>query len=554
MPTFDGINLFITLDSGVTNLDWIDIYSDWKDWLLSSPLNRGYPPAFRTTGGDSLNALLNSGSYWFLMNDYGWRMRPPEEDITIYVSGNLAPNDADLPVFVSTIGGYTTAILGLQPVTQGFSPALGRGVEHGLFNNAITLDVENGTEGTGYDQYGDPIGTLKTPSNNLTHTMVIAEIRGIGTVFVVGDAIVDSGGDYSDIVWIGESHEKTIINVSAASNVNRGEFYSAKVEGTLDADALLHDCMIEDLTYVNGEIKNCILKPPGVMELGGSSQATLVRCVTECTAGGPPYTIDMGSVTPMAIRDLSGKVKLINKSGTQESSAVLSGGAVVIDLATMINGRLKIAGVGDVVDTSGNSLPIGVTWYGDFELWNNAVSNNSITTSIWNAELIEYALVNTMGYEALLNSYDGKVCVKSTGTDGPGYPYGTEGEPVKTIAGALVIAALYDIDTLRIEESITIDGGENISGFTLIADRSLGNSVNVTNAITQGTYFQDLTVQGVMSGSVRYTTCVLGAITNFDGGAKNCLLTDDVTVTGTGANYHSAYPGFAGCKRAGRSC
>ena len=51
MPTFDGDNLTITLDSGVTSVDVIDhIYEPWKDWMLLSHQNRKYPQAFRSDG------------------------------------------------------------------------------------------------------------------------------------------------------------------------------------------------------------------------------------------------------------------------------------------------------------------------------------------------------------------------------------------------------------------------------------------------------------------------------------------------------------------------
>jgi len=378
----NGETLIITLESGVTSIDWIDVYSDWKNWLLEG--NLGYPQAFRTTGGDPLNAFLNAGAYWFLRNDLGWRIKPPEEHITILASGNLAPEDSNADMFLPTTGAYTTQILGLQPITQGFSTQLANGLKFGFFNNGVTIDVVNGTAGTGNTPDGEPIGTLKNPSNNLADTMSIASNQGLGVVYVVGDLTVDSGADYSDMVFIGESHEKSIITVSSPANVERCEFYSATIAGTLDGDALLYNCMIEDLTYVNGEIKECILKPPGVITLGGSDYATFVRCVTECTAGGPPVTIDMGGAgQPLALRDLSGAFKLINKTGVEECSAVMAGGAIFLDLTTMTNGKFKVAGTCDVYDWA-TKLPLESGMYGDFELANNAISKTGIANTVWN--------------------------------------------------------------------------------------------------------------------------------------------------------------------------
>lgn len=119
MPTFDGDELVITLDSGVTTIDVeLDLYSAWKDWVLLSD-NAKYPFAFRTVGGDPLTPGLSAGSYFFLQNQVGWRIRPPEEDINIKVIGNLVGENSDEDVVIPTIGAFTTSVVGLQPITQG---------------------------------------------------------------------------------------------------------------------------------------------------------------------------------------------------------------------------------------------------------------------------------------------------------------------------------------------------------------------------------------------------------------------------------------------------
>jgi len=110
MPTFDGDNLLIVLDSGVTTVSVkVDLYSDWKEWYKTSD-NSKYPLAFRSTGGDPLTPTLNAGAYYFLQNQYGWRIRPPEEDIDIVLSSNLYREDLDLDIFVPTLGGYTVGL------------------------------------------------------------------------------------------------------------------------------------------------------------------------------------------------------------------------------------------------------------------------------------------------------------------------------------------------------------------------------------------------------------------------------------------------------------
>lgn len=125
MPTFDRTNLIMTLDAGLDVFDWEYYYDEWKQWSLAHSTNRKCPPAFNTAGGeDVITGQLNAGSYYFFRNDLGWRMRPAEEDATMYPTGNLIPQSSSLPIFVPTVGDFTVAILGLQPITQSVSPLL----------------------------------------------------------------------------------------------------------------------------------------------------------------------------------------------------------------------------------------------------------------------------------------------------------------------------------------------------------------------------------------------------------------------------------------------
>jgi hypothetical protein len=123
MIEFDGPNQIITLDSGVTSVDALEIYSRWKDWLLEDN-NMVYNPAFRTIGGDPISPGINAGIYYFLRNDLGWRIKPPEEHINIFLSGNLVPENFAVSTFIPTNGAYTSAIIGVQPITQNVQQVL----------------------------------------------------------------------------------------------------------------------------------------------------------------------------------------------------------------------------------------------------------------------------------------------------------------------------------------------------------------------------------------------------------------------------------------------
>ena len=190
---FDGINLLITLESGVTELDIVgDLYRDWKDWMLADPRNRRFPQALVSDGGNPLTEVLNQGSYIFLNNPAGWRIKAPEEDITITVTGNLALLDIDLPSVVPTTGGFTVAFLGLQPITQGVVPSMKTQSDYNAFQSSVTLDPDNlsskAISGTAF-----PAGTEEFPSNNHTDTLAIAEAKGFDAIKVRGNVALTSG-------------------------------------------------------------------------------------------------------------------------------------------------------------------------------------------------------------------------------------------------------------------------------------------------------------------------------------------------------------------------
>lgn len=108
--TFDGDNLLIILDTSPT----VDVkellYSDWKDWVRTDTNSR-YAFAFDTAAGDPVDdAGKVVAPYFFLRNDLGWRIRPPEADANIRLIGNLFRRTPSLDMFVPTLGDFTVSL------------------------------------------------------------------------------------------------------------------------------------------------------------------------------------------------------------------------------------------------------------------------------------------------------------------------------------------------------------------------------------------------------------------------------------------------------------
>jgi len=343
MPTFDGEALIITLDSGVTNVNvQEDLYETWKVWMLAG--NMRFPPAFRTIGGDPLSAIINAGAYFFLQNDSGWRIKPPEEDITIYLVGNLAAEDTELPSIVATDGAYTAAILGLQPVTQGVTPEMKDQLRYNAFQQQITIDIVNGISGTLF-----PAGTVEYPSDNLEDAYTIAVREGF-KVFYINTSMTLSGSlDFSaGYKFKGHSPVTVQVVVDTSLDVLNCEFWDMQISGTLDGGNVFRECIVGAVDYVNGFLYNSALVGP--ITLGGGQAASIAKC---WGFTGAAVQIDMGGAgNQMAVSEWSGTMEVVNCTGGLGITEIASlGGEVSFD-NTISGGYFEIHGAASVIDDS----------------------------------------------------------------------------------------------------------------------------------------------------------------------------------------------------------
>ena len=372
--TIDGANLLITLESGVTQVNVADIYSDWKRWMVQGD-NAKYLPAFRTVGGDPLTSIINAGAYYFLRNDYGWRIKPPEEDITIYTAGNLAAQDTSLPVFLATDGAFTAAILGLQPVTQGVTPVMASQLAFGSFAGGVWVDQSSSLSGTGLTETGEPIGNAANPVNNFADARVIQQAFGLPeTFFIRGNATLDTGDDVSGFKLVGSNAIRTVLTVNEAAVTNGCTIDDCYLVGNLDGGTLVERCVIDNVNYINGFVHNCMLAN-GTVYLGGANVANFLSCYSGVPGTGTPILDCNGfnndQATPLAIRDYKGGIQLTGLDGGAAVSIDLASGQVKIDLNTCTNGNVVVRGSGKVIDTNGNHLMSG-TYNGNLTILNEA--------------------------------------------------------------------------------------------------------------------------------------------------------------------------------------
>lgn len=166
---FDGVKKLIIVTevpnvSGEVTLDaQIDIYSDWKEWVISNE-NVKYLEAIRTTAGDPISEDSIISPYFFLLN--GWKIRPYEETHRLVVEGNIFLDGGGNP-FVPTLGPYNV-IVELQTTVNAVttvvsaSGAAASEVANAVWNKAAVEHVIPGTMGYLINDIANNVDDLHT--------------------------------------------------------------------------------------------------------------------------------------------------------------------------------------------------------------------------------------------------------------------------------------------------------------------------------------------------------------------------------------------------------
>ncbi|PNV85933.1 MAG: hypothetical protein C0610_09285 [Desulfobacteraceae bacterium] len=324
----------------------VDLYSDLKeDWVADETLRRVKFP-IRAVGGDPLPGSKVLGDTYFIRSD--WKIAPYEANHRLRVNGNFYSEDGTSP-FNTTQGNYNLFLE--QTVSSLVDSTIAQlpEIQHGTYNGGVTVDLVNGVPGTDY-----PIGTPSVPSNNFIDAVGICVERGFGQFYILGDATVGDEGDYTGMIFVGESKTKSVITILPAANIINAEFYDATVTGTLDGNAKLRGCNVTNLNYVNGFIEQCVLSA-GTILLGGGATAHFL----DCWSGTGTPVIDLGgSAQNLELQNFNGRVSLKNKTGASETRVGLNSGHIILQ-NTVTGGSVVVQGVGKITDEVNEHIHTG---------------------------------------------------------------------------------------------------------------------------------------------------------------------------------------------------
>lgn len=483
---FDGPSKIITLNSGETSVEAQYIYSEWKRWITEED-NSKYEPAFDTIGGDPLTPGIKAGAYYFLRNDLGWRIRPPEEDTTIYLAGNLTPRDSAYPILISTTGDYNVLVAGLQPITQSVNEILTL-QQDTSFNGKIYIDYIDGQSGTAY-----PIGTASSPVSNFEDGETIANGLGIDTFFLHGELFLP--------------HDEDDFNLVANSNFAVFNFNGYRADGwrmdgiqingraaygNYSSKSHYESCTLSNAGNLAADLNQCFIN-------NTISFATGTFNLSYCVAGENGTTINLhGRDTKLIIRNWAGKLTLI--SGQNPSGVVLVdslSSRIILD-ETCTEGTYSLYGMGELQDeTTGSNLNL----------------TNLLSSAARQQE----------------DSYNGQVYIDTLGrgVSGVTYPVGTSSEPSNNLYEAHLISENLGLQSINVNGEVELISGESWANHSF---HSLGgiSVVKLNNQDVGACSFEDNVVSGVISEQLSYPVVIRDSrvvnVENFYGVIKECGL------------------------------
>lgn len=245
---------------------------------------------------------------------------------------------------------------------------------------AVAIDVTSTYSGTTF-----PVGTRQYPVNNTIDAVSIAKSRGMKRLIVVGMLTLGSE-DFSDgFIFEGNNAVTSIINITPEANISSCEFIRLAVTGTLDNDNICNECTIVTLNQINGVLFRCGLM--GSVTLGGGKQALMLDCFSAIPSGFP--VVDMGGAgQALMVRNYSGALKIINKTGPENVQVnIHSGGEIFLD-STVTDGLISIRGHAELIDNSTGTTTIDT---------DALLNTETISNRVWNENLSNFNISNSAG-------------------------------------------------------------------------------------------------------------------------------------------------------------
>lgn len=361
-------------------------------------------------------------------------------------------------------------------------------IEYSSFEGGVWVHSTNGVAGTLF-----PTGTRLQPSNNLDDALLISQYRGFNLIYVMDKLTIDHNLDFNSYIFEGQTNINNELEILDIAQVENAVFRKLTIKGILDGGNQLINCIISDITYFYGIIKECSLT--GTIKLSGNDDAAIINCVT--TDPYSPPTIDMGVTGQnLSMPNYSGIINIKNMGEGSFAGIGLNGGEVILDSSTITGGTIYVSGIGFIYDENKNPISNGI-WNNNVIVINDLINRNTIAES---TEMTDFVYIDQV------NGY--------TGTT---HPIGTMRMPSNNIEDAVKISNTLNNKNFYFLSDFVFDSTINIENYDLY-----GNGIfNTTFTFNSGSTINkcqiiNATVTGSINGVSTFSKCKLDDLDEFN--------------------------------------
>jgi len=262
-----------------------------------------------------------------------------------------ALTNAILPTAFTQVIQTTSSSATLQELTE---------IRYASYQNKVWYQASSGNSGVSY-----PNGTPQAPLNNIPDCVAVANALGFTTIQILGDVTFDTGDDAPGFTIIGQDPGTTTVTLNPGADVTNCRFTECGLTGTLDGEVEVRSAhILPPLNMVSGTLYQCLIEA-GTITLSGTSDINFLDCWSGVAGTSTPIIDYNGSGRSLIMRNYSGGIQIINKTGADDVSVELDGGQIIID-STVTDGTIVLYGEGKltnnatgttVVDTSGLLQP-----------------------------------------------------------------------------------------------------------------------------------------------------------------------------------------------------
>lgn len=225
-------------------------------------------------------------------------------------------------------------------------------IQHGSFNEGVTIDVTNGTAGTAF-----PAGTSRQPVNTLADAKAIATSRGFDTIYVVGDLTLGATDVVDGLKIIGDGGSvnvpRTTITLTSGCSTSNTEFFSAYVQGTQGGECRYVECIIGNVANAHCQYERCTFIGPLALLAGPGFLNTHVAEYQHCNSSKEYFVLDYnGSAMDQNWTEFSGHIKVTNVTNPLAEIELHCASAKVWIDSSCTAGTIDVKGIVDLIDES----------------------------------------------------------------------------------------------------------------------------------------------------------------------------------------------------------